>query len=48
MRFDVGRCVAYARGGDPEFKVMQVSAETGEGVEGCCNRLCHAPGLVPA
>jgi hydrogenase nickel incorporation protein HypB len=33
VRFDVGRCIAYARQANPGIRVFQVSAETGEGME---------------
>ena len=32
LRFDVERCLAYARQVNPEIEVFQVSAETGEGM----------------
>jgi len=33
VRFDIGRCVAYARAVNPDIEVLQVSAETGEGMQ---------------
>ena len=33
VRFDVERCIAYARQTNPAIRVLQVSAETGEGME---------------
>jgi hydrogenase nickel incorporation protein HypB len=33
VRFDVDRCVAYAREVNPDIEVLRVSAETGEGTE---------------
>ena len=33
VRFDVERCVAHARAVNPAIEVLQVSAETGEGLE---------------
>lgn len=33
VRFEVARCVAYARQVNPEIQVMHISAETGEGLE---------------
>ena len=32
LRFDVARCIAYARQANPEIEILQVSAETGEGM----------------
>ena len=32
LRFDVGRCIAYARQVNPQIEVFQVSAETGAGM----------------
>lgn len=34
VRFDVGRCIAYARQVNPDIEVLQVSAETGQGMQG--------------
>ncbi len=52
VRFDVGRCVAYAREVNPDIEVLQVPAETGEGMEAWYNWLrherAHQPSLVPA
>jgi len=33
LRFDVDKCIAYARQVNPGIKVLQVSAQTGEGME---------------
>jgi hydrogenase nickel incorporation protein HypB len=33
VRFDVDRCIAFARAVNPDIEVLQVSAETGEGCE---------------
>jgi hydrogenase nickel incorporation protein HypB len=33
LNFDVEKCVAYAREVNPNIKVLQVSATTGEGME---------------
>lgn len=33
VRFDVGRCIAYAREINPEIRVATVSGETGEGMD---------------
>jgi hydrogenase nickel incorporation protein HypB len=33
VRFDVDRCIAYARQINPQIEVLMVSAETGEGME---------------
>lgn len=33
VRFDVERCIAYAREVNPDILVLQVSAETGDGME---------------
>lgn len=32
LRFDIGRCIAYARQVNPDIEILQVSAETGEGM----------------
>jgi hydrogenase nickel incorporation protein HypB len=34
LRFDVARCIAYARQVNPSIEVLQVSAQTGEGMKG--------------
>lgn len=34
LRFDVARCIAYAREVNPGIRVLQVSAHTGEGMDG--------------
>lgn len=34
LKFDVARCIAYAREVNPKIEVFQVSATTGEGIEG--------------
>ncbi len=50
VRFDVDRCVAYAREINPDIEVLQVSAETGEGMEAWYDWLrherAHQPSLV--
>ncbi len=33
LRFDVGRCVDYARRVNPQIEILQVSAQSGEGME---------------
>ena len=33
LRFDVARCIAYARQVNPGLTVFRVSAETGEGMD---------------
>lgn len=33
LRFDVARCIAYAHGVNPGIRVLQVSAQTGEGMD---------------
>jgi hydrogenase nickel incorporation protein HypB len=33
VRFDIDRCIAYAREVNPDIEVLRVSAETGEGIE---------------
>lgn len=32
LKFDVDRCIGYARAINPAIEVMQVSAQTGEGM----------------
>jgi hydrogenase nickel incorporation protein HypB len=39
VRFDVERCIAHARAINPAIEVLQVSAETGEGMEAWCQWL---------
>jgi hydrogenase nickel incorporation protein HypB len=34
LRFDLERCIAYAREINPSIKVLRVSAQTGEGMDG--------------
>ena len=41
VRFDVDRCIAYAREVNPDIEVLLVSAETGEGIEEWCGWLRH-------
>jgi len=52
VRFNVDRCVAYAREVNPDIEVLQVSAETGEGMEAWYDWLrherAHQPSLVLA
>ena len=58
VRFDVDRCIAYAREVNPDIEVLCVSAETGEGIEAWYQWLRHelvgqqelpgATGLAPA
>ncbi len=58
VRFDVDRCIAYAREVNPDIGVLCVSAETGEGIEAWYQWLRHelvgqqelpgATGLAPA
>jgi hydrogenase nickel incorporation protein HypB len=33
LRFDVGRCIDYARRVNPQIEILQVSAQSGEGME---------------
>ena len=33
LRFDAERCIAYARQVNPAIRVLQVSAETGQGTQ---------------
>jgi len=33
VRFDVARCIEHARRINPSLEVLQLSAETGEGIE---------------
>jgi len=42
VRFDVDRCIAYAREVNPAIEVLLVSAETGEGVAAWCQWLRDA------
>jgi hydrogenase nickel incorporation protein HypB len=39
LRFDVDRCLAFAREVNPRQRVMQVSATTGQGLDGWCGWL---------
>ena len=48
VRFDVERCVAYAREVNPDIEVLPVSAETGEGIEQWCQWLRHEQKLLGA
>ena len=41
VRFDVDRCIAYAREVNPDIQVLRVSAETGEGIEAWYQWLRH-------
>jgi hydrogenase nickel incorporation protein HypB len=41
VRFDVDRCIAYAREVNPDIEVLRVSAETGEGIEAWYQWLRH-------
>ena len=41
VRFDVDRCIAYAREVNPDIEVLCVSAETGEGIEAWYQWLRH-------
>lgn len=34
LRFDVGQCIGYAKRVNPEMQILQVSAQSGEGMEG--------------
>jgi len=34
LRFDVERCIEYAKHVNPEMRILQVCAQTGEGMEG--------------
>jgi hydrogenase accessory protein HypB len=33
LRFDVDRCISYAKRVNPEMQILQVSAQSGEGME---------------
>ena len=33
VRFDVDRCIAFAREVNPDIEVLQISAETGQGMQ---------------
>ena len=51
VRFDVQRCIAHARAINPAIEVLQVSAETGEGMQAWCQWLLDelpATACVPA
>ena len=52
IRFDVDRCMTHAREVNPSIEVLQVSAETCEGIEACYDWLrherAHQPSLMPA
>jgi hydrogenase nickel incorporation protein HypB len=41
VRFDVDRCIAYAREVNPDIEVLRVSAETGAGIEAWYQWLRH-------
>jgi hydrogenase nickel incorporation protein HypB len=51
VRFDVDRCIAHAREVNPDIQVLQVSAETGQGMEAWYQWLRHElagqPALAP-
>ena len=42
VRFDVDRCIAYAREVNPAIEVLLVSAETGQGIAAWCQWLRNA------
>jgi hydrogenase nickel incorporation protein HypB len=48
VRFNVDRCIAYAREVNPDIEVLLVSAETGEGIEEWCQWLRNERGLLDA
>jgi hydrogenase nickel incorporation protein HypB len=52
VRFDVERCIAFARAVNPDIEVLQVSAETGQGLEAWYRwlrgELAVRPDLAPA
>jgi hydrogenase nickel incorporation protein HypB len=50
VRFDVQRCIDHARRINPEMEVLQISAETGEGMRAWCDWLVakHARGGTAA
>jgi hydrogenase nickel incorporation protein HypB len=39
LNFDVQRCIEYAKQVNPKIRIFQVSATTGEGLEGLYNWL---------
>lgn len=51
IRFDVERCIAYARQVNPTIQVLQLSAETGEGMEAWYvwlrNRIARSEAVTP-
>jgi hydrogenase nickel incorporation protein HypB len=46
VRFDMARCIAYAREVNPKLRVLQVSAETGQGLEDWYDWLSEQHGLA--
>jgi hydrogenase nickel incorporation protein HypB len=44
LQFDVARCIAYARRINPQIEVLQLSAASGEGMDGWLNWIVAAQG----